>query len=1233
MSSFRSPTAALLLLVVSSSLSAQSVPEIIRGKVTDDSGRVVSAATVMVTRGPDRLTQQTTTDSAGRYQTRFEQGTGDYLVYVSAPGLKAARRRVTRQSAEHEFVADFSLTRDVALLEAMKVTAEKPVKATNDVGPMSLEPGSAEKWMDGVNGAIPPSSQGDPNAIAGTMSNVTMTGLGPSILGSGAESNLTTLNGMALAGGSLPRAANTQTRVTAATFDPTRGGFAGANIDVQLGGGDRFYQRRNAFLTLDPQVLQFTDAAGRSLGARSGGARGSASADGEMIRQAATYNVSLDVGRSASDPATLINADADVLLRAGVSPDSVARLVAVANPLGLTVGSRAVPANRQYDVATFLSRFDDTRDTLRTRALTTYAGYTRDGAVGFGPLAAPSASGERREQTYGGQLTLGNYVGEGHRVLTETRVAASAVKATAAPYREMPGASVLVRSDGLDVSGGIAGVTLGGAPNLATDDLRWTTEGSNETTWMAGGRRHKFKTQLWARADGLRSDGIPNRLGSFTYNSIADLQAGRPSSFTRTLAEPQRAGTVWNAAAAMAHNWSPTRYFSVLYGARVEADGFASNPASNPVLEQTLGVRSGAAPMRVHISPRLGFSYTYNRDKSNGNGMNMTQVGRYFRYPTGVIRGGIGDFRDLLHPNLLADASAATGLAGATAVLSCVGAAVPAADWARFAADPASIPTSCVSGSGVLAERAPSVTLIDPGYDVPHSWRASLDWNSSYRSWLLRAGVLGSYDLSQPGTVDANFSGTQRFTLASEGNRPVYVSAAAIDPSSGAVSAAESRRSDQYGRVVMRVSDLRGYGGQLNLGISPDVFRFDNRYQVFGSLSYTLQATRRQFRGFDGASFGDPRAIEWSAGSSDARHAIVFSTGLYAPKVGVVTLFTRAQSGLPFTPIVQGDINGDGRFGDRAFVPDPGREPDPAVAAQIRSLLANGSSTAQSCIAQNLGRVADRNGCRGPWTQSLNVQWSPQLPSKLSGRVVPSVYFQNVLAGVDQLVHGSENMRGWGSPAAVDPVLLVPRGFDPSSSRFRYDVNPRFADTRPGRNVLLNPFRVVVDFSINFSTEYDLQKLRRAVEPIRAPNGAGWQRRSADSLAAFYLSNTSSVFKALIEETDSLFLSAGQVAGLQRADSVFSNRVRTVYVPLGEFLAKAQGGASKAELDSVRATSKAYWKIFWEQPEIADSLVTPSQKELFPMLKSLLSVPKEQREHSQFMFGRPVTFADKPRHR
>ena len=258
----------------------------------------------------------------------------------------------------------------------------------------------------------------------------------------------------------------------------------------------------------------------------------------------------------------------------------------------------------------------------------------------------------------------------------------------------------------------------------------------------------------------------------------------------------------------------------------------------------------------------------------------------------------------------------------------------------------------------------------------------------------------------------------------------------------------------------------------------------------------------------------------------------------------------------------------------------------------------------------------------------MNVQWSLPMPSRWSGRAHPTIYLQNVAAGADQLLHGSD-VRGWGSSTTPDPVLLVPRTFDPARAAFAYDVNPRFAETRPGRSLTLNPFRIVLDVSLDLSVDYDLQRLRRAIEPVRRPTG--YERRSADSLTAFYLARTSDLYRLLLSQSDSLLLSAQQTVALQHADSVYSARVRAAYVPLGQFLARGRGGAGPAEVDSVRTTEKTYWKIFWEQPEIADSIVTPSQRELMPAFKRMLAVTARSREQSRFSFGNPVPFVDGPK--
>ncbi|HEY0997889.1 MAG TPA: carboxypeptidase-like regulatory domain-containing protein [Gemmatimonadaceae bacterium] len=1201
-------------------------PEVIRGRVTDSTGKALPA-TVIVTRGPDRMMQQADADSAGNFTVRFEEGTGDYLVNVIAPGMRSARRRVQAEGGARVLTANFVLTPDVTRLAAVQVRSARPERAQNPVSPYQQESGSSERWAQGVSGQLSPTVAGDLGALAGTMPNVTLTPTGPTMLGAGIESNLTTLNGMALSANAIPRAARTETRVSGTTYDATRGGFAGANIDVRLGPGDRFYQRRNAFGTVDPRTLQLTDAAGRDLGALSGGFRTSLGADGELIRQALTYNVAVDLARTMSDPATLLGASDNALLSAGVSPDSVARLQHVAQGAGLPFSGLGVPASRQRDAVTWLGRLDDTRDSLRQRTFTSYAGFTKEGAIGFSPLVAPTTGQERRDRTLGAQLALRGFHGAGQYVMNETRLAASQVRTETDGYRGLPGANILVRSDDVEGGAGVSSLRLGGSALPASTETRWTAEGANETIWQANGRRHRFKALAWGRVDGLALEGVQNGLGTFSYNSIADFEAGRASRFTRTLTQPERAATVWNTAAAFSHNWFPSPRFNAIYGARLEGAGSLDAPERNPALERALGVRTGVSPTRLHLSPRAGFSWTYSRDRRNGNGAMQTPAGRMIRNTTGVLRGGIGEFRDLWQPGLLADVQAATGLAGSTTTLSCVGAAVPAADWTSFAADATTIPSRCRDGGGVLGERTPAATLLSPSYDSPRSWRATLDWSTNIRDLLLQVNTLASYDLSQPGSVDANFAGVQRGTLAGEGGRPLFVSPASIDAATGALSAAESRRSAEFGAVDVRRSDLRGYGTQATFTLQPDIMKFRSRYSPIVSLSYTIQQSRRQYRGFDGAGFGDPRLVEWAPSRNDARHVFVAQAGITTRPTGTITLFTRVQSGLPFTPIVQGDVNGDGRFGDRAWIPDPATEQDASLAGQVRELLDAGSPVARQCLASSLGRAAARNGCRGPWTTTLNMQWSPTLPRSVARRLTTTFYFNNVLGGVDQLVHGAGNTRGWGGQVAPDPVLLVPRGYDAAAGRFRYDVNRRFGDTRPGRSWRRDPFRLVLDFSLNLATPFPLQELRRAIEPVKGKGG--WERRSVDSLTAFYLSRTSSVHKLLLSESDSLFLTKEQVAALRRADSVYSAGVRAIYRPLAEFLSRAGTTAGAAELDSATATSRAYWKLFWQQPEVADSIITPTQRQLMPTLANMLNTPARQRETSQWQFGWPVSLDDR----
>src|SRR6185503_7442721 len=115
------------------------------------------------------------------------------------------------------------------------------------------------------------------------------------------------------------------------------------------------------------------------------------------------------------------------------------------------------------------------------------------------------------------------------------------------------------------------------------------------------------------------------------------------------------------------------------------------------------------------------------------------------------------------------------------------------------------------------------------------------------------------------------FAGTQRFTLADEAGRPVFVSPTSIVSGTGGVAAVESRRSSAFGRVTDRVSDLRGDARQLTIYTIPNIpFRFG-----LVTVGYTWVDARTQARGFDQSAAMDPRAIEWAASPFAPRHNVV----------------------------------------------------------------------------------------------------------------------------------------------------------------------------------------------------------------------------------------------------------------------------------------------------------------------------------------------------------------------
>jgi hypothetical protein len=291
-----------------------------------------------------------------------------------------------------------------------------------------------------------------------------------------------------------------------------------------------------------------------------------------------------------------------------------------------------------------------------------------------------------------------------------------------------------------------------------------------------------------------------------------------------------------------------------------------------------------------------------------------------------------------------------------------------------------------------------------------------------------------------------------------------------------------------------------------------------------------------------------------------------------------ITAVAQVNSGAPYSPIVNGDVNGDGvSRNDRAFVFDPGNPlTDPSVASAMRTLLTTGPGRIQDCLQSQLGQVATRNSCFGPWTESLN--WQVNIRPNALGldrRLTISVQLLNTLTGLDLLFHGPNHLQGWGQPAASDPTLLSITGFNPGTNQYKYVVNTHFGRAS-SYQAYGQPFLFVIGGRLNVGPGDAEQQLRGFLGGGgRGGGGAGGGGNAAaaaaadqkqslpDQISQRFAARLPNPFDEILALKDTLGLSQDQESQLQASSQVFKTRVDSLT------------GAVRAELQKLGANLDA----------------------------------------------------------
>src|SRR5690606_12821994 len=189
--------------------------------------------------------------------------------------------------------------------------------------------------------------------------------------------------------------------------------------------------------------------------------------------------------------------------------------------------------------------------------------------------------------------------------------------------------------------------------------------------------------------------------------------------------------------------------------------------------------------------------------------------------------------------------------------------------------------------------------------------------------------------------------------------------------------------------------------------------------------------------------------------------------GDYKTRIGA---FYYGRSGLPYTWIMNGDLNGDGIFQDPAYIPlvdDPNVSYGNATQAQIDAF--NALIEGDEYLRSRRGQVAGRNESRLGWVNQVDVSVQQELPgfsSEHKSIVRLDIYnFLNLL---------NDNWGVTDEIGGFDSRYLARLGGMTADGKYVYDLgsptNPSWQDLRPYEGRVP---RVVSRWSVMLTLRYE----------------------------------------------------------------------------------------------------------------------------------------------------------------
>lgn len=1005
-------TLALALLAgVAGTAAAQGVTTgAVSGVVTEqETGQPIEGATVRITQTSTGFARTIQTPSNGRFIFQnLETGPG-YTVSVTFIGFRPEATRDVRVNLSQSSRVDMALTRQAAQLEELVATAPVTQGEINPtrMGAQTVVSDSLVARLPSLNRQLSDFIKLSPQLAGNPSSSSTLFAAGQNNRFNNIQVDGTTQTdrfglgssgeiGGQSGGRGISLEAVKEYQVLISPYSVTQGNFTGALVNAVTKNGTNQYQG-TAFFSYRSQDFAATPLRGTDFNVKQfGGSFG-----GPIIKDKLHFFVAGELNRSTR-PATgpFLGQPAGTTPAVPASDADITSFQTILAGYGIDAGTAGV-FNIDNPLTNLVGRIDwQISDATR---MVVREIYNRAQLDDFSRTATSfrlgSNSFTRTEPASSSSIQLFTNFKSG--ASNEFQIGYTRSRFKRATPIIAPSITVAVpnAATGTGTINLVAGTENSSQGNELDQDL---IEVRNDFSFPIRQRTQSHIITIGTRNEfyRVRNAFLQNSYGNWTFSNLANLQNGIANNYSVGLAragqDPQ--ARFWGATFAgyIQDQWTPTDNFNMTVGFRADLPTFFDAPPTNARVFQDVGRLTNDIPkMNPLFAPRIGFNWDVTRNQKN------------------QIRGGIGMFAG--PPVYVWLSNLFTNNGQGFSQLGC-GPSAPAFNTAAVN----SPPSVCANGSS-LSNSPGIVNTVDPGLTNPQVLRASLAYDREL-PWNIVGSVEGVFTRGINNLFYSNLylTGPQG---TGQGGRVLY---GTLNPTTGAATPALIATGSPYGSAQAGgIFDLTNQGSDYSYNVTGSIRkRFSGSWEASAGYTYakvrsvqdlTSSVAQSNWR-FGRVYSGNQTDKTATTSSFEVPNRIVATVTYTAPWKKFptdVSVIYSGQSGLPFTYIyfngqntsTLGDLNADGFNGnDPIYIPTNALDP-----TQIQFLATPTATAAQQaqafqdfissvpCLNKARGTIAQRNTCRNPWYNQLDVSLRQSLPQIAGQRLTLQADIYNFL--------------------------------------------------------------------------------------------------------------------------------------------------------------------------------------------------------------------------------------------